>query len=62
MTKNVGYNKLSSHDDYLLDEKNGNVVRHSKSLKEKFDDFVDANASDFEEELTDDSDYGKRSF
>lgn len=60
-TKNVGYNKLSSHDDYLLDEQNGNVVPSSqKTDKDKFDDIIDLNnTSDFEEELTDDSDYGK---
>ncbi len=53
---------MSSHDDYLLDEENGNVVSNSqKSAKEKISDIVDLNnTSDFEEELTDDSDYGKR--
>ncbi|KAK7573635.1 hypothetical protein V9T40_010826 [Parthenolecanium corni] len=56
--KNVGYNKLSSHDEYLLDEKNGNVVPGSqKNVKDKFD-IIDLNStSDFEEELTEDSDY-----
>lgn len=65
VAKNVGYNKLSSHDDYLLDEKNGNIVpqHNEKNVKEKFDEVMDLHhTSDFEEELTDDSDYGKRTF
>jgi len=63
ITKNSGYNKLSSHDEYLLDKENGNIVAETQdqtNFKDKFDDIIDLNAtSDYEEELTDDSDYGK---
>lgn len=58
--KNVAYNKLASYDDYVLDEQNGNIESSDqKSIIDKFNAVVDLNsASDFEEELTDDSDYG----
>lgn len=59
--KNIGYNKLSSYDDYILDEQNGNIeTSDQKSIIDKFNAVVDLNnTSDFEEELTDDSDYGE---